>query len=166
MTDKTDNTVEPDAEPEVDLGLNTDFPRTHGDSTRRLAAAMQRYALWPAIGVAVIGIAVCTVLFGPHGGVAALIGGLVACGSSLGTLWLMRRAADLSPQVAMVVALGGFVGKLVILMIVMLVLREVTWLHTKSLAFTMLATVLVWAAAEAVAFRRTKIPTLILDEQK
>jgi hypothetical protein len=32
-----------------------------------------------------------------------------------------------------------------------------------SLALTFLATVLVWAAAEAVAFRRTKIPTVIVD---
>jgi ATP synthase protein I len=164
MTDTTDDTVEPDAEPAADLGLNTDFPRTHGDSTRRLAAAMQRYALWPAIATAVVGIAVCTVLFGLNGGVAALIGGVVACGSSLATLWLMRRSADLNPQMGMVVALGGFVGKLLLLMIVMVSLREVSWLHTKSLAFTTLAVVLVWAAAEAVAFRRTKIPTLIVEE--
>lgn len=153
MTDKT----------EPDLGLDTDFPRTHAESVRKLADAMLRYALWPAVAVSVAGIVVATVLFGLNGGVAALVGGAVACASSLATLWLMRRTAALNPHFAMVAALGGFVGKMIILLVVMVVLREVTWLHTGSLAVTMLAAVLVWAGAEAVAFRRTKIPTLIVD---
>ena len=45
----------------------------------------------------------------------------------------------------------------------LMVLREITWLHTKSLAFTMLAVVIVWAAMDTVAFRRTKLPTLIIS---
>jgi ATP synthase protein I len=60
-------------------------------------------------------------------------------------------------------ALGGFVGKMIVLLLVMMVLREITWLHILSLAYTMLAVVIVWAVMDTVAFRRTKLPTLIVN---
>jgi uncharacterized protein YacL len=147
----------------ADLGIRTDAPRTHGEAVTRLADAMFRYAVWPATATAVIGIVVASVLFGARGGVAALIGGVVAFASSLATWWLMRKTASMNPMMVMTGALGGFVGKMIILLLVLMVLREITWLHTKSLAFTMLAVVIVWAAMDTVAFRRTKLPTLIVD---
>jgi ATP synthase protein I len=124
---------------------------------------MLRYALWPAIATVVIGVVLCSVLFGARGGVAALIGGLVAFASSMATWWLMRKTAALNPMMVMTGALGGFLGKMIILLLVLMVLREFTWLHTGALAYTMLAVVLVWAAMDTVAFRRTKLPTLIIN---
>jgi hypothetical protein len=135
----------------------------HGEAVTRLANAMFRTALWPAVATVVIGVVVASVLFGVRGGVSALVGGLVAFASSLATWWLMRRTANLNPVMVMTGALGGFVGKMIILLLVLMVLREVTWLHTKSLAYTMLAVVIVWAVMDTVAFRRTKLPTLIVD---
>ena len=75
----------------------------------------------------------------------------------------MRKTAALNPMMVMTGALGGFVGKMIVLLLVLMVLREISWLHTQSLAYTMLAVVIVWAAMDTVAFRRTKIPTLIVD---
>ena len=158
MTEK-----EQDQPSATDLGIRTDLPRTHGEAVTRLADAMLRYAIWPALVTMVIGIVVASVMFGARGGVAALVGGAVACASSLATWWLMRKTAALNPMMVMTGALGGFVGKMIILLLVLMVLREITWLHTKSLAFTMLAVVVVWAAMDTVAFRRTKLPTLIVD---
>lgn len=161
----TEHTDQDRAEPtSADLGIQTDLPKTHGEAVTRLADAMLRYAIWPAAGTALIGIVVASVLFGARGGVAALIGGLVAFASSLATWWLMRKTAALNPMMVMTGALGGFIGKMIILLLVLMVLREITWLHTRSLAFTMLAVVIVWAAMDTVAFRRTKLPTLIITD--
>ena len=165
MTDKTENndTVENETPTSAELGLPTDQPRTHGEAVTKLADAMLRYALWPAVATVVAGVVLTSVLFGVRGGVAALIGGIVAFGSSLATWWLMRRTAEMNPMMVMAGALGGFVGKMIILLLVLMVLREITWLHTESLAYTMLAVVIVWAAMDTVAFRKTKLPTLIIN---
>jgi ATP synthase protein I len=158
MTEKTDK--------DEGLGLLADMPRTHAESVLRLADAMLRYALWPAIAVVVAGITVGTLVAGIEGTLGALVGGIVAFGSSFATLWLMRKTSALDPMLVMAAAIGGFIGKMLILLVVMMVLRDVSVLHTESLAFTMLGVVLVWAAMDAVAFRRTKIPTLIIDEER
>jgi ATP synthase protein I len=129
----------------------------------RLADAMLRYALWPALATAVAGIVVFGVLYEVRGGVSALVGAAVAFGSSLATWWLMRKTAALNPMLVMAGALGGFVGKMIVLLLVLMVLREIDWFHVRSLAYTMLAVVIVWAAMDTVAFRRTKLPTLIVE---
>jgi ATP synthase protein I len=159
MSEKTEN-PEPSA---ADLGIRTDSPKTHAETVTRLADAMLRYAVWPAVATVVIGVVVASVLHGVQGGVSAFLGGLVACASSLATWLLMRKTAALNPMMVMTGALGGFAGKMIILLLVMMVLREITWLHTESLAYTMLAVVVVWAAMDMVAFRRTKLPTLIVN---
>jgi ATP synthase protein I len=129
----------------------------------RLADAMLRYALWPGLATMVVGIVVSSVVYGVPGGVSALIGGAVAVASSLATWWLMRKTAELNPMMLMTAALGGFAGKMIILLLVMMGLREVTWLPDKPLGYTMLAVVIVWAVMDTVAFRRTKLPTLIIN---
>ncbi|HYQ68477.1 hypothetical protein [Actinophytocola sp.] len=129
----------------------------------RLADSMLRHALWPAVATAVAGIVLASVLFGVRGGVSALVGAAVAFASSLATWWLMRRTAALNPVMVMAGALGGFVGKMILLLLVLMVLREISWFHIRSLAYTMLAVVIVWAVMDTVAFRRTKLPTLIIN---
>jgi len=124
---------------------------------------MLRHALWPAVATAVAGIVLASVLFGVRGGVSALVGAAVAFASSLATWWLMRRTAALNPVMVMAGALGGFVGKMILLLLVLMVLREISWFHIRSLAYTMLAVVIVWAVMDTVAFRRTKLPTLIIN---
>lgn len=124
---------------------------------------MLRHALWPAVATAVAGIVLASVLFGVRGGVSALVGAVVAFASSLATWWLMRRTAALNPVMVMAGALGGFVGKMILLLLVLMVLREISWFHIRSLAYTMLAVVIVWAVMDTVAFRRTKLPTLIIN---
>ena len=148
------------------LRLGEEMPKSHADSVRMLADAMLRYALWPALAVVVVGVTVGTLVAGLDGALGAVVGGAVAFASSFATLWLMRRTAAMNPMLVMAAALGGFIGKMLILLIVMMSLRGVSLLHTESLAYTMLGVVLVWAAMDAVAFRRTKIPTLIIDSEQ
>ena len=144
------------------LGLLADLPRTHAESVHKLADAMLRHALWPAVAVVVAGITVSTLVAGLEGTLGALVGGIVAFASSFATLWLMRRTAAMNPMLVLAAALGGFIGKMLVLLVVMLLLGNVGFLQRESLAFTMLAVVVVWAAMDVIAFRRTKIPTLII----
>ncbi|MDQ3577160.1 MAG: hypothetical protein M3443_06080 [Actinomycetota bacterium] len=138
----------------------------HTRSLLTLANAMFRYALWPSLGTVVLGVIVFGLIYGASGVFGAAVGGALACGSSLLTLFLMRKSANQGPHIAMAASLGGFVGKLFILLLVMTALRGVDALHAKSLAITMIAVVVVAATAEAFAFRRTPLPTIIPAGEK
>ena len=137
----------------------------HAESVRTLAAAMLRTALVPGLLTVAVAAGAAAAAAGSPGLYGALVGGGVAFVSSLVTIALMRWSAGLPVMVVMTVALGGFVFKMLILLVVMLALRDVAALHGRSLALAFLATVLVWAAAEAVAFKRTRIPTLIIGDE-
>src|SRR6059058_834113 len=99
-----------------ELGLKK-IPATHTDSVLTLADAMQRNVLIFATGTWVLGVLISGLLAGGKGIIGALIGGGIALGSSLGTLWLMRISAPHGPHAGMAASLGGFVGKLVVIFI-------------------------------------------------
>ncbi|WP_436491756.1 hypothetical protein [Actinokineospora sp. HUAS TT18] len=136
-------------------------PDPHARALRTLASAMFRYALWPSLAAVVLGVVIFGILHGTKGALGALVGGSIACASSLLTLWLMRKTAGAGAHIAMAASLGGFVGKMLVLLLVMTALRDVEALHRLSLAITMIVVVVVAAGAEALAFRRTKLPTII-----
>ncbi len=137
------------------------YPETHGEIVLRLADAQLRYQIRLVLPVLAIAVVTATVLAGSHGLWGSLVGAAVAVASSAFTMWLMRISAHQGPHLVMAAALGGFVGKMVILLIVLTLLGDVTVLHRNSLAFTMLAGVIVAAVADGVAFKKTKLPTII-----
>ncbi|NUT46173.1 MAG: hypothetical protein HOV94_02465 [Saccharothrix sp.] len=134
---------------------------THEAVVRRLAGEMYRSALWAALATVVAGAILWTVLAGVPGLVAALIGGAIACLSSAATLLLMHRTAAMPLQVIMVAALGGFMGKLIVLLGVMVVLRKFPVLHTNALALTMAATIVVATVMEVRASKRSRSQVVI-----
>lgn len=136
----------------------------HAKSVLTLADAMLRTALVPGLVTVALGALAGTVLVGAGGLLGAVVGGGVAFASSLMTLFLMRWSAELPVVMVMAVAVGGFALKMIVLLVVMIALGGVDAIHPMSLALTFLGTVLVWAAAEAVAFKRTKIPTVIIGD--
>lgn len=134
---------------------------THEGVVRGLAAAMLRGAIVPTVVTVLAGIVVFGVVSGVSGAFSALVGGAVVCASSLATLLLMARTAALDVHFVMAAALGGFIVKMLVLLGVMVLLRDVTFLNPKAVAFTMVATILVTAAAEALASKRTRMPNVI-----
>lgn len=135
---------------------------SHADSVRRLATAMVRIGLLPGLLTVAAGAGIAALAVGSTGLWGALVGGGVALASSLLTVGLMRWSAELPVQIVMVLALGGYLLKMIALLAVMVALQGVEALHVRALAFTFLATVLVWAGTEVVAFKRTRIPTLVI----
>lgn len=142
--------------------MTDDAVDPQAESVRKLARAMLRTALLPGLLAVAVAAAIATVAVGSAGLSGALIGGVVAFASSLLTIVLMRWSAGLPAQVVMAVAMGGYLLKLLALLVVLVMLRDIESVHTMSLGLTMLATIFVWAGAEVVAFKRTPIPTLIV----
>ncbi len=129
---------------------------THELVVRRLAGEMFRSAMWVALATVVVCVVVWTVVGGVPGLVASLLGGVIACVSSAGTLLLMSKTAALPVQFIMVAALGGFMAKIILLFIAVLVLRKFPELHPNALALTMAATVVVTTFMEVRASKRSR----------
>ena len=129
---------------------------THETVVRRLAGEMFRGAMWAALATVVVCVVVWTVVGGVPGLVASLIGGVIACLSSAGTLLLMSKTAALPVQVIMVAALGGFMGKIILLFAAVAVLRQFPELHPNALALTTAATVVVTTFMEVRASRYSR----------
>ena len=134
---------------------------THETVVRRLAGEMFRGAMWAALVTVAVCLVAWTVVAGVTGFVSALIGGVIACLSSVGTLVLMRKTAALPVQFVMVAALGGFLGKLILLVAVMFLLREFPSLHVNALALTTVATIVVTTFLEVRASKRSRSQMVI-----
>jgi ATP synthase protein I len=135
-------------------------------SVLKLADAMLRTALVPGLVTAAAGTVVAALLVGQPGLYGGLLGGLLAFASSLATIVMMRFSADLPAALVMAIALGGYLFKLIALLVAMILIRDIIGtaaVHPVSLALTFLATVMVWAVAELIAFKRTRLPVLIVD---
>jgi len=133
----------------------------HAQSVLTLAAAMLKATLVVGLGTIAVAVVVSTIWVGIPGMLGALVGGAVAFGSAMATIWMMRFCAAMDPMFVMAVVLGSYVVKVLILLGVMTALKGVEVLHPMALGLTMLAAVILTAAAEVRAFRRTKIPTII-----
>lgn len=134
---------------------------THETVVRRLAGEMFRGALWATLATVAAAVVLWTVLAGVPGLVSALIGGAVACLSSVATLLVMRKTAALPLQVIMVAAFAGFLGKLLLLVVVMLLVRQFPELHDNALALTMAATIVVATFMEVRASKRSRSQMVI-----
>ncbi|RLK61401.1 hypothetical protein [Actinokineospora cianjurensis] len=154
-----------DGQTGTDTTTASTVPSTHAESQLLLADQMWRGARWPVVGAWVVGVVAWTVVGGVAGLWSSVIGGTVAALSGWGTLVLMRRTVGLNVQLLMAAVLGGFVAKMFVLLITLVLVRAIPGVHIYALATTMLAVVLVSAIAETAVFRRTKIPTLILPAQ-
>lgn len=143
-------------------GLDDETRAAHAESVYTLADAMLRWGLRLSVPLALLTIGVATVTAGALGLVGSGFGVVLGFGSSLVTITMMRLAATRPPSALMGLALGGYAVKMTALLGVMLLLRDVGGFSRPALAFGMLVVVLAWAAAEIVAFKKTRIPTIVI----
>ncbi len=133
----------------------------HAKVVLQAARAMTKASLLVTPPAVVVCIVLFSVLNGMPGFLGSLVGGVLAMLASLSTLGLMKFSAGQDPMFVMVIALGGYVVKVVLLFGALTLLKGVTALHPMSLGITMIVAILLAAAAEFAAFRKTKIPTII-----
>ncbi|WP_370968174.1 hypothetical protein [Amycolatopsis sp. cg9] len=138
-----------------------DQENPHAKVVLQAARAMTKASLLITPPAVLVCIVLFSVLFGLHGFLGSLVGGALAMIASLSTLGLMKFSAGQDPMFVMVIALGGYVVKIVLLFGALTLLKGVTALHPLSLGITMIVAILLAAAAEFAAFRKTKIPTII-----
>ncbi|HEY3472520.1 MAG TPA: hypothetical protein VGL47_45795 [Amycolatopsis sp.] len=138
-----------------------DQENPHAKVVLQAARAMTKASLVATLPAVVVCVALFSILNGLPGFLGSVVGAVLAMLASLSTLGLMRFSAGQDPMFVMVIALGGYVVKVVLLFGALTLLKGVTALHPMSLGITMIVAILVAAAAEFAAFRKTKIPTII-----
>jgi hypothetical protein len=110
---------------------------------RQVAMDMARRALFAA--PVLVGVA--TAIWGVDGGVSAGVGLALAVGNLLLAAALMSWAARVSLVVLAATVLGGYIGRLVLLTVVIFAIRHQAWVSWIPLAFTLVVThlgLLIW----------------------
>lgn len=145
-----------------------ELPVGQEQSLRALAAAMQRNALLAGGALAVLAPAGGALAAGAAGALSALLGVGLGIGASLFTLWLMRWSAHREPRAVMMASLGGFVQKMIVLLVALFVAGSIPGVHRMSLAVGLLVTLIGVTTAEGWAgyrFRTAAVdPSVAVDD--
>jgi hypothetical protein len=140
---------------------DTETENPHAKTVLTAAAAMQRATLLVTPPAIVVSVVVFLVIKGMPGLVGGLIGGALGLLSSLATLAMMRFSAGQDPMFSMVIALGGYIFKILVLFGALTLLKGIAIVNPLALGVTLLVAVIISAAAEVRAQKRAKIPTII-----
>ncbi len=119
---------------------------------------MLRAALLPAGVAGAVCAVVATVTGGAAGLLAALVGALLVVLFFGISLLVLERTARTRPPLVMVVALGTYTLKVLLLALAFLVLSRATDLPGPALGLTTIVVTTVWLGAELRAFVRTRQP--------
>lgn len=114
------------------------------------------HASWPTL----LAIAITAMVFGLadslEAGLSALVAGLVVWLLSAVSILLIAAMWRNHRQLAIPVAMGAFVAKLVILGLLLTVVPQPEWLHAVGAAIGALVGIVVWQAAEVLVFINTR----------
>jgi ATP synthase protein I len=92
------------------------------------------------------------------GGLAALLGALVAVAFFTSGLYVISRVTNANPLAALPVALAVYLAQVLFLGVVILSLTGAHWLDRKAFGLSVLAVALVWQLSQVLAFRRLRRP--------
>jgi len=126
----------------------------------------RRALIWGAIATAVIAVAggaIGYAVAGSNGLFSALAGAALAfvfMGLTAGTILLANRwtGDQLFAPIFFAVVLGGWLLKLVLFIIVLIVLRGAPWIQPQVFFFAVVASVVTSLAIDAIAMIRTRAP--------
>ncbi|MFE4589934.1 hypothetical protein [Streptomyces laurentii] len=111
----------------------------------------------PTAAAGIIATVVSGVLAGGKGAIGAVIGTLVVLlFMGIGQVVLQRTAKKL-PHLFQAMGLMLYTAQLLVLFIFLALLKGTTAFNFKAFAFTLLATTIVWVAAQARAYMKAKI---------
>jgi ATP synthase protein I len=121
-------------------------------------ARVVRWSLALTSVVAAVAVVICALMGGAKGAYGALIGvGVVAVFFGI-SIVVVGRAARVSPMAMMVAALGSFVVKMVLFMIVLVAIGHSTAFNGRMLGFTALACILAWSFSQVLVSMRVQVP--------
>jgi ATP synthase protein I len=119
-------------------------------------APIARRSAVTGAAAAVIMVVIAAGLAGSKGLIGAVIGAVVVALFFGISLLVVSRAARVSPQAMMAAALGTFLGKMIVLIVVFGRLQNTTAFNTKAFGLTVLVCVLVYSAAQVLWSMRLK----------
>ena len=125
-------------------------------------AAMLRGALIPTLCTAPVIVLAFWVTRQTRGGLAALLGVLVAVVFFAGGLYVMKRVSNANPISVLAGALAVYLGQVIFLGLVIFSLVGADWLDGKAFGLSVLAVALIWQLSQVVAFVRLRKP--VYDE--
>ena len=122
-----------------------------------LDARLLRGAAVPTAAAGAIAVVLCSVLVGLKGFTGALIGSVIVLAFFSASIIVISRVAQKQPQMLLGYAMLTYLGKILLLGVLMIAFKHTTLFHFRAFGFTMLALTLVWLAAETRAVLKTKI---------
>ncbi|MFF3768940.1 hypothetical protein [Streptomyces sp. NPDC002232] len=115
------------------------------------------YTAVPTAAVGAVATVISGVVAGGKGALGAVVGTLVVLlFMGIGQLVLQRTAKSL-PHLFQAMGLMLYTAQLLVLFIFLALLKNTTLFDFKAFAFTLLATTVVWVAAQARAYMKAKI---------
>ncbi|MGH3385712.1 MAG: hypothetical protein ACRDO1_14125 [Nocardioidaceae bacterium] len=132
-------------------------------------SGMLRGALVPTLVVGVVSAAVAGFLAGAEGVVGAVVGlALVVVFFGLG-LYVLRRSARLDPAVVLLVALGLYAGKIIVIGGSLLLIDTTNVLAGRgselALGLTAIVCTVTWTVGQVVGFTRARVPLYDLGDE-
>lgn len=121
----------------------------------RLQAATVRGALVPALVVAAAGVALAWWVGGTPGAAGAGLGALVALAFFGSGVALMLGTARMDATLTTVLAIGAYVTKVLLLVVVLAAVKDLDWLSRPAFAVAVVAVSAAWLAGHAAAHVRT-----------
>lgn len=129
-----------------------------------LRAAL-RYGLIGLVALTVLAVVTATLIAGVAGLWGALLGAAIGGGFILTTAAMVLLGAKLPPTTAGMVMLAGWVGKLLVALIVIAVLRQFEFYSPVALFLTVVGALIIVLGAETYGVLRTKVPIVNLPDQ-
>jgi ATP synthase protein I len=120
-----------------------------------------RGAAVPTAVVCLVASVVGAVLKGVPGLIGGLLGTLVVLAFFVLGQLVVARVLNTNPQVGTTAALLVFTLQVLALLVLLLVLRDATWLDGKIFAFTVLVGTLTWTVSSVVVFNRMRRPSVV-----
>ncbi|MFE5630339.1 hypothetical protein [Streptomyces sp. NPDC056543] len=118
----------------------------------------------PAAATGAVAAVISGVVAGGKGAIGAVIGCAVVIAFMGIGLVVLQRTAKSYPHLFQAMGLLLYATQLLLLFVLMLMLKNTTFFDFKAFAFTLLASTLVWIAAQARAYMKAKI--MYVDDPK
>jgi len=133
-------------------------PQPSGMTQAPPFAAMLRATVLPMVATAPLVVAAFWIAKGTRGGLAAMLGVVIAVAFFAGGLYVMGRVVKANPMLVLAGALAVYLGQVLFLGVVILSLSGASWLDGTSFGLSVLAVALIWQVSQVVAFVRMRNP--------
>jgi ATP synthase protein I len=119
----------------------------------------------PMVVASPVIVAVFWLTRGTRGGLAGLLGVVVALTFFASGLYVMGKVTNANPFSVLAGALAVYLGQIIFLSVVILTLSGVHWLDGTAFGLSILAVALFWQVCQVVAFMRLRQPVYDLPAE-